>query len=49
MAHTIEISEDLNQRIDQHLQEDGSYAEFVEELVSVFETEVAFLQEGYSG
>ncbi|WP_425601099.1 DUF7557 family protein [Halosolutus halophilus] len=48
MTHTIEISDDLKERIDSHIEEDESYEEFIEELVSIYETEGAFLQEGYS-
>lgn len=48
MTHTIEISDDLKERIDDHREEGESYREFIEELVSIFETEGAFLQEGYS-
>lgn len=48
MTHTIEISDDLRQRIEDHLREDESYEEFITELVSMYETEGAFLREGYS-
>ncbi|WP_418886476.1 DUF7557 family protein [Halapricum desulfuricans] len=48
MTHTLEISDDLKERLDTHVEEDESYEEFIEELVSVYETEGAFLQEGYS-
>lgn len=48
MTHTIEINDDLAQRIEAHLEEDETMAEFVAELVSMYETEGAFLQEGYS-
>ncbi|WP_165874833.1 DUF7557 family protein [Natrarchaeobius oligotrophus] len=48
MSHTIEISDDLRERLDSHLEEDESYEEFIDELVSIYETEGAFLQEGYS-
>ncbi|ELY51365.1 DUF7557 family protein [Natronorubrum bangense] len=48
MTHTIEISDDLKDRIDDHCEEDETYEEFLEELVSIYETEGAFLQEGYS-
>ncbi len=48
MTHTIEISDDLRDRIDDHCEEDETYEEFLEELVSIYETEGAFLQEGYS-
>lgn len=48
MTHTLEISDELRNRLDDHLEEDESYEEFIEELVSVYETDGAFLQEGYS-
>lgn len=48
MAHTIEISDDLKDRLDNHCEEGETYAEFLEELVTIYETEGAFLQEGYS-
>lgn len=48
MTHTLEISDDLKERLDNHLEEDESHEEFIEELVSMYETEGTFLQEGYS-
>ncbi len=48
MTHTIEISDELKDRLDTHLEEDETYEEFITELVSVYETEGAFLREGYS-
>ncbi|WP_195892496.1 DUF7557 family protein [Halopiger goleimassiliensis] len=48
MTHTLELSEELVERIDSHRDEEQSREEFVEELVSIYETEGAFLQEGYS-
>jgi len=48
MTHTIEISDELNERIDDHLEDDETAEEFIAELLSVYETEGAFLQEGYS-
>lgn len=48
MTHSIEIDDDLYARIQSHVDEDETTAEFLEELVSVYETEGAFLQEGYS-
>jgi predicted transcriptional regulator len=48
MTFTLEISDDLKDRLDSHLEEDESHEGFIEELVSVYETEGAFLQEGYS-
>lgn len=48
MTETIEISDELAARMDRHTEEDESYEAFIDELVSVYETEGAFLQEGYS-
>lgn len=48
MSHTIEISDDLRERMDTHLEDDETYEEFIAELLSLYETEGAFLQEGYS-
>jgi hypothetical protein len=48
MPTTIEIDDDLAERIERHLEDDESMAEFVDELVRVYETEGAFLREGYS-
>jgi len=48
MTHTLEISDELKERLEKHLEEDETTEEFIEELVSMYETEGAFLQEGYS-
>ena len=48
MSYTIEISDDLRERLEGHLEEDESYEELIEELLSMYETEGTFLQEGYS-
>ncbi len=48
MSRTIELSDDLAERIDSHLDEGQSTEEFIEELVSIYETDGTFLQEGYS-
>ncbi|MFC7131626.1 MULTISPECIES: DUF7557 family protein [Salinibaculum] len=48
MTHTLEISDELQQRLEDHLEEGETPEEFIEELVSMYETEGAFLQEGYS-
>jgi predicted transcriptional regulator len=48
MTHTIEISDELSARLDGLLEEDETYEELIAELVSMYETEGAFLQEGYS-
>ncbi|WP_199723052.1 hypothetical protein [Halobellus sp. Atlit-38R] len=46
MTETIEISDELAERIDGHLEEDETIPEFIEELVSIYEQEGRFLQEG---
>jgi hypothetical protein len=48
MTHTLEINDELKERMERHLEEDETLEEFVEELVSVYETEGSFLREGYS-
>ncbi len=48
MTQTLEISDELAERIDSHREDDETREEFLEELVTIFETEGAFLQEGYS-
>lgn len=48
MTHTLELDDDLVQRLDDHCEEGQSYGEFIEELVSMYETDGTFLQEGYS-
>ncbi|WP_254525110.1 DUF7557 family protein [Natrinema caseinilyticum] len=48
MTNTLEISDDLMERLDAHCEEGQSHEELIEELVSMYETEGAFLQEGYS-
>ncbi len=45
---TVELDDDLYERLAAHCEEDETVAELIEELVSVYETEGAFLQEGYS-
>ncbi|MFB6110188.1 MAG: hypothetical protein ABEJ60_04865 [Halodesulfurarchaeum sp.] len=44
----IEIDEDLYGRLADHCEEDETVEEFIEELVSMYETEGAFIREGYS-
>ncbi|MFB1063831.1 MULTISPECIES: ribbon-helix-helix protein, CopG family [unclassified Natrinema] len=48
MTQTLEISDDLKERLDNHCEDGQSNEELIEELVSMYETEGAFLQEGYS-
>jgi len=48
MTATIELSDELTDRLDQHLADDETYEELIAELLSMYETEGVFLQEGYS-
>ena len=48
MGTTIELDEDLHERIQPHLEDDQTVEEFIEELLNMYETEGAFIQEGYS-
>ena len=48
MSSTVELEDDLMDRIRGHLEEDETPAEFIEELLNMYEAEGAFLQEGYS-
>lgn len=48
MSHTIEIGDDLYERMETHLEDDETIEEFIAELLSMYETEGTFLQEGYS-
>ncbi|WP_197052389.1 DUF7557 family protein [Halobellus rufus] len=46
MVRTIELSDELAARIEGHLEDDETIPEFLEELVSIYEQEGRFLQEG---
>lgn len=46
MSATIEISEELMDRLESHTEEDESLEEFIDELVSIYEQEGRFLDEG---
>jgi hypothetical protein len=48
MPREIELDDRLVERLERHLAEDQTIPEFVEELLAMYETEGAFLQEGYS-
>jgi len=48
MPHTLELDDDLWERLTDHCEEGQTPEEFVEELLSMYETDGAFLQEGYS-
>lgn len=45
---TLDISDELHARLESHCEDDESIEEFLTELLAVYETEGAFLQEGYS-
>lgn len=45
---TIELSAELLDRLDSHREEGESREELIAELVTMYETEGAFLREGYS-
>lgn len=49
MSPTIEVSEDLLQQIDDHLQEGETREEFIEEMVHLYEAQGATSWEGYGG
>lgn len=48
MAPTLEVSEELADRLESHCEEGETVEELIEELVSMYEAEGAFLQEGYT-
>lgn len=48
MTSTIEINDELRERLETHLEDDETLEEFIDELLTMYETEGAFLQEGYS-
>lgn len=49
MGDTVELSEELSQRIERHLSEDETVEQFIEELLNHYESEGNFLWEGYGG
>lgn len=46
MTTTIELSDELVERLETHTGEDETIAELLEELVFIYEQEGRFLQEG---
>ena len=46
MTHSIELSDELVERLESHAEEDESLEEFIEELVAIYEQEGRFLDEG---
>jgi hypothetical protein len=48
MTRTLEISDELMERLDGHLEDDETPEEFLTELLNIYESEGAYLREGYS-
>ena len=46
MTRTIELSDDLAERIERHTEEGETIEEFLQELVAIYEQEGRFLREG---
>lgn len=46
VSRTIEISDELAERMEDHLREDEPMEEFIEELVNIYEQEGRFTDEG---
>lgn len=46
MPQTIELSDDLVERLEAHLEEDETMEEFIEELVNIYEQEGRFSDPG---
>lgn len=46
MAKTVHLSDDLVERLESHTTEDESLEELIEELVTIYEQEGRFLDEG---
>ena len=47
MPTRIELSDELVERLDVHLENDETYEELIEELLNIYES-TRFVQEGYS-
>jgi ferritin-like metal-binding protein YciE len=46
MVRTVELDDELAERMEDHLREDETLAEFVEELVNIYEQEGRFTDRG---
>lgn len=46
MSRTVELNDELAERIEDHLQDDETMAEFIEELVNIYEQEGRFTDQG---
>lgn len=47
MSVTIELDDELAERLETHLEDEQTYEEFIEELLNIYEN-TRFVQEGYS-
>jgi predicted CopG family antitoxin len=47
MTHTIEVRDDVYDRLTDALEEDETYGELIEELLNIYQS-TRFVQEGYS-
>ena len=47
MPTTLELPDELVERMDTHLEDDESHEELIEELLNIYES-TRFVQEGYS-
>lgn len=47
MGLTVELDDDLAERLDRHREEDQTFEEFIEELLNIYENN-RFVREGYS-
>lgn len=47
MPHELEISDELKERLDTHLEEGETYEELITELLNIYESS-RFIREGYS-
>ncbi|MFB6103095.1 MAG: hypothetical protein ABEJ73_11080 [Haloplanus sp.] len=46
MARQIEVNDELAERMENHLKEDETMEEFIEELVNIYEQEGRFTDKG---
>jgi hypothetical protein len=46
MSQTVELSDELVERMEGHLREDESLEEFIEEIVAIYEQEEMFTDRG---
>jgi hypothetical protein len=46
MSRTIELDDDLAERLEEHLEDDETVEEFIEELLNIYEQEGRFSDPG---